>query len=147
MKKLLLLAMLLISSITFSQSEDNGAKPEQSFEQILKPYVEKTLNRLDNGVDIVIDEVPSLLQDYVIYKSITHWISIIISIILFIAVIYMLKYLYKQDWDGGEVATMIFGGGVGMATSLGLFFYNIYPAIQSTFFPKLYLIEQFIKIF
>lgn len=147
MKKLLLLAMLLISSITFSQSEDNGVKPEQSFEQILKPYVEKTLNRLDNGVDMVIDEVPSLLQDYVIYKSIAHWLSIIMSIILFIVVIRILKYLYKQDWDGSEIGLMIVGGITGISTSLGIFFCNIYPAIQSTFFPKLYLIEQFIRIF
>lgn len=145
MKKVLLILLLLVSFTSVAQES-------KSFEETLTPYVEKILNGIEQGVEFAQEEIPIVLQQYVMYEAVFSWLLILISfIILFISLKIgnILNNKAKKENFYGEkekyVVGRVFSYVGGIFTFLLLFFVNISTAIQATFFPKLFLVKEFLN--
>ena len=144
MKKLLLILLLFVSFTSIGQES-------KSFEETLTPYVEKILNGIEQGVEFAQEEIPIVLKQYVMYEAVYSWFLILISfIILFISLKagnILNDKIEKLDYDeeGGYVVLQVLSYLGGPIIFLIMFFKNVSTAIQATFFPKLFLVKEFLN--
>lgn len=144
MKTLITIIILFFTTISFGQDTNNTP---QSFESVLLPYVEKTLKGLEKGVEYASEEIPIVLEQYILYTAISSWMYVVLSIIIFIVGIKLGLHFWKKDWEEGvEILAAIFTMGISVIIGLITFFTHIEIAIKSTFFPKLFLVEKFISL-
>lgn len=153
MRKLLTLMLLLSGGLLFSQ-EQQTVKESKSFEEILKPYVERTLEGLEKGVEYASQEVPIVLKQYVLYEAVSSWLIVLVSLIILIWfwVYTIKKWKDEESWfygkyDNPGIGFTIFGGILITLITAMLISFNIGVAIKATFFPKLFLVEKFIELF
>jgi hypothetical protein len=153
MKKLLFIALLFIGSIS------NAQEISKSFEDILKPYLERTLEGIEKGVEYASEEIPIVLEQYVMYEAITSWIYVIFGVLLIVVFSTYLNKTWKNknswfyekstynepDKFAGTMFTGL-GGALTLGCSLGLILKNIGTAIMATWFPKLFLVKEFINL-
>lgn len=145
MKKVLLVLLLFVSFTSVAQES-------KSFEETLTPYVENILSGIEQGVEFAQEEIPIVLQQYVVYEAVYSWLLILTGfIILFICfkvgnkLNNKIKKLGYGEIEEGDVIGMIFSYLGGIVTFLLLFFINISTAIQATFFSKLFLVKEFLN--
>lgn len=134
---------MLITNLTFSQGEK---KVEKSFEELIKPYIEKLLDGIEKGVDWTLEQIPEVIQQYLIFEAVQGWFMIIVCIIISVVSVKIGKKAIEEDWDGGG---SFYGGMIISITNIFViitFFWNIFNTIKVTFFPKLYLVEKFIQL-
>lgn len=153
MRKLLTLVLLLSGGLLFSQEQQTEAN-NKSFEEILKPYVERTLEGLEKGVEYASQEVPIVLKQYVLYEAVSSWLIVLVSLIILIWfwVYTIKKWKDEESWfygkyDNPGIHITVVGGIVVTTLTIGVIFSNIDTAIKATFFPKLFLVEKFIELF
>ena len=142
-KKLTLLLVLFITSLSYSQEK---TEPIPTIQETLQPYVENLLQNIQSGVEIASKEIPEVLIEYIMFYAVKAWILIILSFILLYITIKSFKYFankFKNDYstEGLEYAIAL----LPLIISSILFFTQIFTAIKATFFPKLFLIEEFLK--
>ena len=143
MKTIITIIILFFTTISFGQDANNTT---QSFESVLLPYVEKTLKGLEKGVEYASEEIPIVLEQYILYTAVTSWLYVLLGIIVFIAGIKLGLHFWKKDWDGGEMPASVFTIILSVIGGFSLFFNYIEIAIKSSFFPKLFLVEKFIQL-
>lgn len=115
--------------------KDNG----NTFIGVVKPYIKQLIQGVEQGVDIIITEIPVIIQQYVTFNSIIAWLFVLFGIILIIlGIIIPKKFEDFFDKPGMILFFMTVSGG-----GIYLFISNIIIAIKTTWFPKLYLVEQF----
>ena len=152
MKKLLTMLILLISFSINAQETQS-----QSFEEVLKPYLERTLDSIEKGVQYASEEIPVVIQQYVIYEAVISWLVVLFLITcMFIFYKYCIKqwrnddsWFYmgydKTDKFPGIMFTIMGGLCLYIPCIIHLFIYT-QRAILTTFFPKLFLVKEFINI-
>lgn len=128
-----------------------------SLEETLKPYLEKLLQAVENGAELAAQEIPLVVQEWLMFKGVSYSFWVLISIGLIILSIRIYKPLKnKKDsrfyWpdetlrENGDVAvtfiTSFFTGSVGVI----LFLVNFLDAIKLLFFPRVYLLEMAMRI-
>lgn len=146
MKKILFIALLLIGSIGNAQELQVET---QSFQDVLKPYLERTLEGIEKGVEYASEEIPVVLEQYVLYEAITNWITVLSGFILIIGSWKFAIWWSRTDdfdWEKGEYAIPIVVQGIifniwGIVNIICYF----YDAILTTFFPKLFLVKEFLN--
>lgn len=129
--------LLFISNIMFAQSEE-------SFEDIIKPYVERILNAAETGIEYVAQETPIVVQQYLMFEAVKLWTGVFSGILIILLgwYIYYKMKKTKDFYDGEYYIPPIVGGLLGIPISA----FNIFSAIKVTFFPKLYLVQEFITL-
>ena len=168
MKKLLLLLLLFVSFTSIGQET-------KSFEETLTPYVEKILSGIEKGVEFAQDEIPIVVKQYLMYEAVYSWSLVLIGLILLfvLPIIFrkstvideiteeldeQLRYdeKYKKltnnkylrvrnsDLSGAEVLYYVLPG-FSIFVGLMVFFWNIWTAVLITFFPKLFLVKEFLN--
>lgn len=145
MKTIITIIILFFTTISISFGQDTN-NTTRSFESVLLPYVEKTLKGLEKGVEYASEEIPIVLEQYILYTAVTSWLYVLLGIIVFIVGIKLGLHFWKKDWDGEEKPAAIFTMIIGVIGGIALFFTSIAIAIKSTFFPKLFLVEKFIQL-
>ena len=117
----------------------------KTIENTLQPYVEKLLGGLEKGVDLATEHIPDVIMQYVVFEAIIAWLWILGALFFLYKTPRWIKRAAEVDpnWDTPLSAVAYLGYGV----SGLMFMNNIGTAIKATFFPKLFLISEFIKIF
>lgn len=115
----------------------------KTFEETLTPYVEKVLQGLEKGIDYAQEEIPVVLYQYVTYEAVTSWMFVILGIALIYPIHVATKKAYKNDpeWD----TPIVFLAYLCYMFPLLFISFNIMTAIQATFFPKLFLVKEFLN--
>lgn len=152
MKKIILIVILALTSLAgFGQDSVSSVnKEEKSFESIIKDYVTDAVDFAktegSKAYELAKKEIPDVVRQWLLFEGITSWFLIIISIAISVISIKLGIKSIKQDWqkDGGFIATWIII--LPNIISIILFFSNIFTAIKVTFFPKLYLVQEFINL-
>ena len=160
MKKVLVVLMMLVTSLTFAQEEKDSAVKDQ-FIETLKPYVEKVLNGIEQGVELASEEIPEIIMQYVIYSSVTSWLWVIGGLLFIFcnrrirrAIVKLpnklptdevLEKIQDTYGDDGQITYGI-SKVVLYVAGIIMFFTNIGTAIKATFLPKLFLVEKFIEL-
>lgn len=163
MKKLLFIAICFITSISFAQTSPdtltvakvveipiNTEGLEKSFTDILKPYLEKTLTGLEKGAEYAVEEIPIILQQYVMYEAVISWfLSITGLLFILIPIIFIARtFREKSNFDWNEeshaMPTIIISIFLFIAGMI-MFCCNIETAILATWFPKLFIVKEFLN--
>lgn len=153
---------------------DQIKEAAKTFEEAVAPYVQKLMQGVETGVDFAVRETPIVIQQFLVYKAIFYWTWVLISLTMIIGswrirarIIETAKALFERTaigeelteleqgnlrWrrdmklsDSKEIGTTLFAV-VSLVATL-IFFINIFSAIRVTFFPKLYLVQEFINLF
>lgn len=86
MKKLITIFILLFSITTFSQNEikNDSISTTESFETIIKSYLTKTLDFVEQEGKKVYDlasvEIPEVIKQYLLFEAINYWLLCLIFI-------------------------------------------------------------------
>lgn len=114
-----------------------------TFEETIQPYVEKLLQATETGVEWVSKEIPEVIHQYVLYEAIIAWSLIILGLITIPIGMRLVKVATKHypNWD----TPAIFFAYLFYLIPLLLIFLNISRAILTTFFPKLFLVMEFMN--
>lgn len=152
MKKVILIVILVLTSLVgFGQDSVSSVnKEEKSFESIIKDYVTDAVDFAktegSKAYELAKKEIPDVVRQWLLFESIASWFLIIISVVISVVSVKLGIKSIKQDWqeDGAFIAVWVIllpniGSGV-------IFFSNIFIAIKVTFFPKLYLVQEFINL-
>jgi hypothetical protein len=144
------------------------------FTGAIKPYVLRLLENVDNGVDFIITETPIVIRQYLYFEATRLWLIVFLGLglITFIRISIeslTLKYsIGKPEGKYYSIGKSLFNKKHKWlregydATPEEVFYYfikyfslifgvvlilvNTLDAIKVSFFPKLYLVEQFIDI-
>src|SRR5690554_6847558 len=145
-----------------------------TFEEAVAPYVQKLMQGVETGVDFAVRETPIVIQQYLVYEAIFYWTWILVSISMVIgswrlggSIIKSAKKTAENtvistevsEWEqehlrekrdreletskGGALTLVV----VVSIIASAIFFFSIFSAIKVTFFPKLYLVQEFINLF
>ncbi len=164
MRKLVLLFAMLISTLTFAQ--EKVVEDKSSIQDVIKPYLEKTLQTLEKGAELVIDEVPLVIKEYLMFEATLYGLALFLGVMLLflrkkIANMWKVKSVEKpdssykklkegrwlQDEYSSPVEAFYYVTKYGMSLAgILTFCLNVVPFIKVTFFPKIYLIEKFIQL-
>lgn len=126
-----------------------------SLEETLKPYLEKLLQVTEAGVELAAQEIPLIIQEWLMYNGVTSSIWVVLSICVLILAWRSAKPLfdlenrkyYDSDKDLTENAMVQILLVVFLSLIGGVvFFMNIFEVIQIFFFPRVYLLEQGLRI-
>jgi len=160
------------NDVSVSESTSSGGE----ILKIAKPYIEKLMRSAEKGVDFVVEETPVVIKQYLYFETIIYWLLILFAISLMTIIRYGVKtifyvkskdkptsdkrhvdyrYVSRDNWlrydaDDNDftyeqVLTLIIDI---LFTLIGIIIIlvNISDAIKVTFFPKLYLFEQFVHL-
>lgn len=168
MKKLLLILLLFVSFTSVAQES-------KSFEETLTPYVEKILQGLEKGVEFAQEEIPIILKQYVMYEAVMSWFLVLVGVFLIFGLPIISrknatvkevtkemeeqltsgerykklknnKYLKTGRYDItiGQIFYDVFPY-FSILVGVIIFFSTIHKAILTTFFPKLFLVKEFLN--
>lgn len=167
MKKLILTFMLLFT-ITVSQAQE-----VKTFEEALAPYVEKVMKGVEKGVVFTKEQTPIVLKQYIIYEAVFSWSLVVSGLFLLFGLTRILikyatvkeiplkdievdeDYKYKRlsngrylrvarsDYSLEETIYYVLTP-ITAIVGMIMFSLSIETAIQSTFFPKLFLVKEFL---
>jgi|SRR5690554_3300559 len=173
---LLIIAMALGATAQDSTATvyDQVKESATTFEEAVAPYVQKLMRGVETGVDFAVRETPIVIRQYLVYEAIFHWTWILISVSMVIggwslmkSTINSAKEIFENtviseklsEWDQGHLrdkrdrelesskwGALVFFGVVSVIAFV-IFSLNIFSAIKVTFFPKLYLVQEFINLF
>lgn len=162
MKKLITIFILLFSITTFSQNEikNDSVSKTESFETIVKSYLTKTLDFVEQEGKKVYDlasiEIPEIIKQYLLFESFSYgfWFLIGIMLLLFgrkitnklLSIKSNLTYDDIEDDLGDGIVIYIIIRGLFIIGGILFTILNIIPFVKVTFMPKLYLVEKFINI-
>lgn len=110
---------------------------------IINEYLLKMLEAVEKGVEIASNEIPLILTEYVTYKAVYYWVITAVLSLGYIVVGKMIKTgtkLNKEDYSEGYA--WIFVGIMGGIVLSFVFFNFFFNAIQATFFPRVFLLDQ-----
>lgn len=153
---------------------DQVKEAATTFEEAVAPYVQKLMQGVETGVDFAVRETPIVIQQYLVYEAIFYWTWILVSISMVIGSWRLGRSIIKSakktaentvisteltEWQQGQLrekrdreleaskaeATVLVVV-VSIIASF-IFLINIFWAIKVTFFPKLYLVQEFINLF
>lgn len=151
MKTKILFIALMITSLSFAQTDSTKVNNFQKTDKVLSEVVKKTLIVAQKTGDFVIEQAPLLLQEFYAWH-ITKCILNVVMWLIFILIIYMTlrkikKYKEdkKLDMSDAEYFFPIVFSYVGWIISIIFLFVSIYDLVFILVAPKLYLIEYFIK--
>lgn len=77
MKKVLLVLMMLATTLTFAQ--ENTKKVEKTLEETIQPYVEKLLEAAENGVKWGTQEIPIVIQQYIMFEVVYYALLLVLG--------------------------------------------------------------------
>lgn len=168
MKKLLLILLLFVSFTSVAQES-------KSFEETLTPYVEKILQGLEKGVEFAQEEIPIVLKQYVMYEAVMSWFLVLVGVFLMFGLPTIsrknatVKDVTKEmegDLPAGESYRKVKNNKYlrtgRHTTTPDEFFHDVFPyfsiivgviiffsaihkAVLTTFFPKLFLVKEFLN--
>ena len=144
-----------------------------TFEEAVAPYVQKLMRGVETGVDFAVRETPIVIQQYLVYEAIFYWTWILVSISMVIGGWKLRSITTKKatklsentvmsaelpEWEQTRIkeklsrdiqeyefeGLMLFILPTVVASAI--FFFNIFSAVKVTFFPKLYLVQEFINL-
>lgn len=152
MKKVILIVILVLTSLVgFGQDSVSSVnKEEKSFESIIKDYVTDAVDFAktegSKAYELAKKEIPDVVRQWLLFESIASWFLIIISVVISVVSVKLGIKSIKQDWqeDGAFIAVWVIL--LPNIISIITFFSNIFTAIKVTFFPKLYLVQEFINL-
>lgn len=112
--------------------------------QVINEYLLKMLEAVEKGVEIASNEIPLILTEYVTYKAVYYWVITAFISLGYIVVGKMIKKGIKLEKEGYEHDGhgWIFVGIMGGIILSFIFFIFFFNAIQATFFPRVFLLEQ-----
>lgn len=153
---------------------DQVKESATTFEEAVAPYVQKLMRGVETGVDFAVRETPIVIQQYLAYEAIFYWTWVLVSISMVIGSWRLRGSIIKtakktaentvistelSEWEQGHLGdkrdreleaskwgALVFFRGVSVIATI-IFFINIFSAIKVTFFPKLYLVQEFINLF
>ena len=79
MKKLLLIFAMLVSTLTFAQEKEVTTK-KTTIEETLQPYVEQLLEAAESGVKWGAEEIPVVIQQYVMFEAVYYGLVLLLGI-------------------------------------------------------------------
>ena len=156
MKTKILFIALMITSLSFAQTDSTKVNNFQKTDEVLSEVVKKALTVAEKTGDFVIEQAPLLLQEFYAWHIFSKIFWIIFSIILIFIGRYLPnlwlhkspirsnsdeffgKYIYDGFGTWVFFSLSIISGSVIMIT-------NLYNLIYILVAPKLYLIDYFIK--
>lgn len=114
---------------------------EKSFEEVAVPYLEDLLETLKSGATMAQEELPELIEQYIVFHAVIAWIAITAGVIVFLTGFIAFKKI-KEEFDPARwfAAIVLFISGGALVIN------NLLIAIKATFFPKLFIVEEFIKL-
>ena len=152
MKKLLIILILIISNNISAQNQQQQQQNQQrqqyqepitlTFEQAVTPYIEKWLPTIDNGVELVMEEIPIVIKEWIMFEVIYHWLLISLGVVLIL--LGSILFIWEKYHDDGDIKWVYFF--VGHILGYMFVFINLMAAIKITWFPKLYLLQEFIHL-
>lgn len=136
--KTFILSMFMLITMSI-QAQDSTQV--QSFEEITKPYVEKLLEGIEQGVEFGIQEIPLVLKEYLVFESIKYGIIILAGVLLI-----PIGFYYNKKWYDKWETPKTLGGPLVICLGIIIISANLLYFIKVTFFPKLYIVEKFIDL-
>lgn len=124
----------------------------ESVKEVLMPYLKSLLEAANKGIELAQQEIPLLVNEWLTYLAVKHWMLFILGIIMLLSTIPFVKMGLKEsekDWleqeDGKIVISIVYSI---LMTIIGVLLIssNVMEAIQVTFFPRVYLLEQAINL-
>ncbi len=151
MKKLMIISMLAISTMANAQ-KDNFQKTDE----VLAEVVKKALVVAEKTGNFVIEQAPSLLQEFYQWHLWADIFGIALGLAIFFSGRYF-PYCFGQKEESGYYDERFFGRWFGMVDLIWVLFgvstlisacfvfISLYDLIYLLVAPKLYLIDYFIK--
>lgn len=176
MKKLVLVFMMLLTTVTFAQEEK---VVEKSLEQTIKPYVEDLLEAVESGVKWGAQEIPIVIQQYLMFEAVYYGLIVLLGFLFLTRLrVVLCKLVLKKSTEKPDTSNLksyidfkeIIPGywlrydsdkddqftieqvaypflKFGSFIAGGIIVItNITTFIKVAFFPKLYLVEKFIAL-
>lgn len=116
----------------------------ENLEKVLATVIEKALNVAEKTGELVMEEAPLLIQEFLNWKLAECIIILIFSLVLFAIAVKCVRGLNNAE-DDEETAYLIFGCVLLGIPSVILFAVWIFDLIQILIAPKIYLLEYFVK--
>lgn len=174
MKYFIILVLVMISVTSFAQEKEQIVEADLSIESILLPYVQKLSSAVDTGAEFVVQEAPIVVKQFLYFRAFNEWFHVILAILCVtylakaVARFFVTKSAEAPEKESGyvkwyeiekgywapELKTDVtapegfYWASIVVIRVFGiiLFFNTIFDAVKVTFFPKLYLVEEFINI-
>lgn len=132
----------------------------KGFEEMMVPYAEKALNLIEQGAEFMGDQIPVIIQQFIIYESVTSGLMILFS--LFLMYLPFLSYsklvhepelrnlgscyvFNKKVRDGYAIVWWVVSI-ISSVLGITFFFANMGIFIKATFLPHLFIFETFVKL-
>lgn len=158
MKKLVLsiiLGIFTVFSVVAQETTEQKSNitHKESLEDIVRPYVKKLLEGAEQGVSWATQEIPAVVQQYIVFTSVTKGFYVSISIFLLVFTYKIVSRMcggaksFDEAYDNGTDVLYIFANGIGHIAGIIVLLSNVSTFIKVTFFPKLFLVEKFIELF
>ena len=162
MKTKILFIALMITSLSFAQTDSTKVNNFQKTDEVLSEVVKKALIVAEKTGDFVIEQAPLLLQEFYQWHIWSDVFRIVLGIIIFLCGRYI-PYFWLTDESQGRYSVQFFkkwGSQDGISKnpsaswiifsittliSIIIIIINIYDLIYISVAPKLYLIDYFIK--
>lgn len=117
-------------------------------EEKIRQYVLELLESVEQGSEVLMNEVPIFIKEYLVYSEIFHILSIVFALIGIIAgyKLYIRWYndFKEASYSEGEkfMVGFVLSGCAGLS-SIPVLIYHSYRAILVFVAPRIYLVEQF----
>lgn len=122
-----------------------------SIDEALVAIIQKSMDGLDTALSFLSTEIPEVIQQLLLWKTVESFVSMILGILLILAVILGNLYIYKKskDWDSYTILWLIWSIPGTLVSAIlsgtGTTLLNI-TWLQILIAPKLYLIEYAAKL-
>jgi hypothetical protein len=147
MKKILSMCLLMITSLSFAQTDSTKVDNLQKTDEIISVVIKKALTVAEKTGEFAIEQAPILLQEFYNWHICANIFYIVLGLVLIIFGIWLsLKVKKYKDVnyiidEPGPFFALFIPALIGLLVALP----SIYDLIFILTAPKLYLIEYFIK--
>ena len=64
---------------------------KETLESTLQPYVEKLLKGLEEGVNFAQENIPEVLEQYILFEAVNSWVYFILFAMVLPAVVFLIS--------------------------------------------------------
>lgn len=159
MKKLLLIILLLVPVASFAAEQPEKAPIMNAFEAFIlekaKQYTGKAEEAIEKAVEIAEEEAPQVVREFLIWRAWFHGTNLFFGSVFFVVFLFYFSWSFKNiepsrysRWNKTETHMVISSAGLFFSSIGALTFWttNIFPFIQVIVAPRVYILEEVMKV-
>lgn len=99
---------------------------------------------LQQGVDFTKEQLPLLVQEFLFFQLVAHWLFLFTAVLFGFAATWGLKFGYRKSGEHSYDLCVVAGIAI-IPCVIGIV-YNTYCILYITFAPRMYLLQEFSRL-